>query len=259
MLLPLACVVLALGPLAVFAGFDSISFSPVQQCGNFTVNFSGGKPPSALPLTLTVVPFNSTPVFIEIPNSDWDDATLTGAAITFLPFAAGTSFVASLDDASGTGTGPVSDTMTVDTSDNSTCLHTNTTSSAPRYTIDGTLAQCEPFSVLYDKALVDAPPTIRAFVPKNISTPVNLTVWTPGNASYTMDVLAGEQVVLLLSDDTGFHQTTDLVLVKGTGSSPTSCLAASAATSQTSAAAASSGGLSTWVLRVHVIEALPHL
>ena len=41
---------------SVAARFASIQFSQVNQCGNFTIAFQGGKAPAALPLTLSVLP-----------------------------------------------------------------------------------------------------------------------------------------------------------------------------------------------------------
>ncbi len=226
MLISFASLLLAFGPPVVLSHFKSITFSAVQQCGNFSVNFSGGQVPSSLPLTLTVVPFNSTPIFIEIPISSWNTTTLTGASVTFLPFPADIEFVASLDDANGVGTGPVSDVIRVDPSDNSSCIPQVSSTPASRYTVDTPFAQCAPVDVRYDTNIVDTPPTIRAFVPRNASFFLNQTDVsnTAGQASFTMDALQGQQVVLLLSDDAGFKGTTDLLAVGGNSSSPTSCL-----------------------------------
>ena len=166
--LALASTLLAFGPQVVLS-FNSISFSAVQQCGNFSVQFSGGKLPTSLPLVLTVVPFNLTPISIEISSSSWNSVTLSGAAFTFLPFPADTQFVASLDDSNGIGTGPVSDIIRIDSSGNSSCLSNNTP--PPRYTISDSLSQCEDFYVKYDPTVVDSAPVVRAFVPKGPAPP----------------------------------------------------------------------------------------
>ncbi|KAJ3554857.1 hypothetical protein NM688_g2888 [Phlebia brevispora] len=229
--------ILLFGPLVAFARFDTITFSPVQQCGNFTVSFSGGKPPSSLPLTLTVVPLNGTPIAIDIPSTDWNSATVTGAAITFLPFPAGTAFVASLDDANGVGTGPVSAVITVDSSNNSSCLANGASEPAPRYTLASSLSQCELFDVQWTSSLVDGSPVVRAFVPNNMSMFANLTTsegTSPDEASYILGVPEGNQVVLTFSDDTGFQQATNLLVIGGNESSPTSCLSPTSAMSQSS-------------------------
>lgn len=221
--LALASTLLAFGPQVVLS-FNSISFSTVQQCGNFSVKFSGGKLPASLPLLLTVVPFNFTPIAIEIPTFNWNNTTLTGAAVTFLPFPADAQFVASLDDANGIGTGPVSDIMRIDSSSDSSCLSSGPTPA--RYELSDSPTQCRDFHVAYDPTVVDEAPEVRAFVPKGPSVFLNQDVpgSAVGSAAYSMAAAQGEQVVLMFSDDTGFKQTTDLLVVGGNSSSPTNCL-----------------------------------
>ncbi|EKM51615.1 uncharacterized protein PHACADRAFT_261862 [Phanerochaete carnosa HHB-10118-sp] len=223
--LALACTLLALGPQVVLS-FNTISFSAVEQCGNFSVHFSGGKLPASLPLTLTVVPFNLTPISIAISTYTWDPSKLTGAAVTFLPFAVDTRFVASLDDANGVGTGNVSEILQIDPSSNTSCLPMNYQSVAERYQVATPFSQCQDFDVTYDPSIVDTPPAVRAFVPKGPSVFLNqdVTASSTGTASYNMAVSQGEQVVLTFSDDTGFHQASDLLTVGGNASSSASCL-----------------------------------
>ena len=224
-LLALASIIVAFGPPAVLSRFESITFSTVQQCGNFTVLFSGGKPPAALPLSLTVVPFNLTPISIGIADSAWNNTTFKGAAITFLPFPAGTEFVASLDDANGNGAASVSDVIKIEPSADSTCLK-NIAIPAKRYTVDQPLSQCEDFVVTYDPSLVETPPNIRAFSPRESSFAVNETLMQesyPGQTLYTMDAFRGQQVVLMFSDDAGTREATGLLPVGGDTSSPSGC------------------------------------
>ena len=256
--LALASIVLAFGPQVVLS-FDSITFSTVQQCGNFSVHFSGGTLPSSLPLILTVVPFNLTPISIEISSSNWDPIELTGAAVTFLPLPAGTQFVASLDDSNSASTGPVSDVIRVDSSEDTSCLSASSSSIQQRYIVNSTLSQCQDFNVTYDPSVVDSPPTVRSFVPQGQSLFLNENVLasTLGRTAYSMAAKTGQQVVLAFSDDTGFRQATNLLSVGGDSSSSSGCLpnnqtstATSSSTSATSTAASSSshGGLSKWVL-----------
>ncbi|KAL6305840.1 hypothetical protein BKA93DRAFT_824638 [Sparassis latifolia] len=215
---------LVLGPHAVFSLFNSITFSAVEQCGNFSIYFSGGKLPAALPLTLTVVPFDSTPISIVLPASAWDNSTATGAAVNFLPLAAGVEFVASLDDARGVGTGLVSDVIQVQSSNDSTCLHQNETTR--HYVVGDDLQQCAPFNVTYNST-VDSVPTIRGFVPRGASFAVNQTESDdqPGTATYIMDVFRELQTVLLLSNNaTGYRETTALLAIGGDSMSSTSCI-----------------------------------
>ncbi|TCD70745.1 hypothetical protein EIP91_001774 [Steccherinum ochraceum] len=254
---------LVLGPQAVQSRFNTISFSSVEQCGSFSLNFSGGKPPSSLPLTLTVVPFNSTPISIIIPSFSWNSTTATGAAVTFLPLPAGAEFVASLDDALGRPTGLVSDVIAVEPSTNASCLLA--APPTPRYTLPdvGAFTQCSPFNISYQPGVVDVPPTIRAFVPKNESVLVNLVAAEgSGQATYTMDAAQGERVVLMLSDDTGFHQSSDLFVVNGDNSSSMGCLPAFktmvSSPDNSDGSPVSTGGISKYVYSPCLIM-IPHL
>lgn len=245
-------VVLAWGPRAVLSQFNTITFSSVRQCGNFSVHFSGGKPPSALPLTLTVIPFNSKPIAIVIPNTNWNPATANGAVVTFLPLPSGTDFVASLDDSYGQGTGLVSDIIRVGDSDDTSCLPSSSVVPQARYKLQDPqdLSQCEPYNVLFDPNVVDIPPRIRAFVPKNFSFFANRTGSASGSATYIMNAARGQQVALMFSDDTGFQQTTGLLNVGGDSQSSSACIPSTSflTTSTTQSSTSSSqGGLSRCV------------
>jgi hypothetical protein len=213
------------GPQGVLS-FNTITFSSVTQCGSFNVSFVGGQPPSALPLTLTVLPLDSTnPLSIPISRNAWNPKTSTGAAVTFLPIAAGMVFVASLDDANGVGTGLVSDVTKIQPSDNSSCLPAAsiaTTSTTP-YTLNGTLSQCLPFNVSFNSTTANAP-TIRAFSPRGSSFLVNSTSESNDMATFVMDDQRENEIVLLLDDGHGNRQTTDLITVQGDSSSSTDCL-----------------------------------
>lgn len=240
--LALASSLFAFGSQAVHARFHSIQFSPVEQCGNFTVAFSGGNLPEALPLSLTVVPFNLTPINIGIANMAWDNTTLEGAAFAFLPLPAGTQFVASLDDANGHSTAFVSDVIKVQPSDNTTCLPAVQTALS-RYTLDESISQCADFHVTYDASAISTPPKIRAFLPRTFAFPLPLdnTTSAAGNASYVADLFRGQQTVLMVSDDTGYRQSTNLLSVEGDSMSPTGCLPTFPASNQTTQMNANNG------------------
>ena len=217
----------ALAP-AADAKFASIQFSTVKQCGNFSVTFQGGKAPAALPLTLSVLPVNGTPIFIPLPFDVWNSTSETGAAITFLPLPEGTEFLASLDDANGRGTALVSDVLVIEASDSNdtSCLPTSRFPFVPRYTVNGTLNQCESFSVDFDATQNISSPTIRAFVPKGASFPINETeaTSTSGVDTYVMDVPRDSTAVLLFQDQSGYAETSTIVPILGDISSDTSCI-----------------------------------
>ncbi|KAI0366664.1 hypothetical protein BV20DRAFT_920146, partial [Pilatotrama ljubarskyi] len=225
-----AALALLLAPVPAAARFASISFSEVKQCGNFTVNFVGGKAPAALPLTLSVLPLNGTPVFITLPDTAWNATTETGSAINFLPLPAGTQFIASLDDAKGQGTALVSDILVIDPSDtdDTSCLPTNPAPFVPRYHVNSTLSQCEPFNVEFDTAQgVPAPSTVRGFIPKGASFPVsesNTTSDTAGVEAYIMDAQRGSQVIFLFEDGNGYSETSAPMPIFGNVESSTACI-----------------------------------
>lgn len=240
---------LALGPRSVFSRFDSITFSSVKQCGSFDIRFAGGKPPVSLPLTLTVVPFNSTPVSIMIPNFTWNSSTASGAAVTFLPFPVDTQFVASLDDLYGFPTGDVSDIIRIQSSDDTSCLPSNATTPPLRYNVkdEKEMSQCAPFDVTFDPTVVDVPPIVRGFVPKGDSFFMNRTAVTLGDATYTLSAPSGSSVVLLFSDDRGFKQTSKSMPVSNSPSGDSSCLVATNLSQETASVPAKQSGLSKYV------------
>ncbi|KII90764.1 hypothetical protein PLICRDRAFT_544993 [Plicaturopsis crispa FD-325 SS-3] len=215
--------VLAFGPLAV-RSFDHLTFSPVEQCGPFSISLTGSKESPTLPLTLTVIPFNSSaPLSIPISAGQWQDMTSSpsGANISFLPFAAGTSFVASVDDVNGQAVTTVSDVIGVQPSNTSSCVSANTTASYP-YTLTGTPTQCGAFNVSSDPNVVSGVKSVRAFIPKGPAFLLNRT--SPNSSSYVMSVKRGLQVVMLVSDGSSHQQTTSLETVQGDSTSSTACL-----------------------------------
>ncbi|KAI1794768.1 hypothetical protein LXA43DRAFT_85910 [Ganoderma leucocontextum] len=225
---PFAALAIALLPQAA-ARFASITFSTVNQCGNFSVQFAGGSAPSALPLSLSILPLNGTPFTIPLPLDVWNSTTQTGAAITFLPYPANTQFIASLDDANGQDAAVVSDVLVINPSDSgdTSCLPTNPTPFAPQYALNGSLAQCQSFSVDYDVAKNISSPTIRAFVPKGASFSIHETEAneTGGMDTYLMDVPRDSVVLLKYTDsNSGHSETTSLLPVLGDINSDTSCI-----------------------------------
>lgn len=217
--------VLAFGPQAVLSDFK-FSFSNVQQCGPFIISFShDGLSASTLPLTLTVLPFNSRAISIPIldsaPNS-------TGIYVTFLPLAAGTSFIASVDDATGENAGKISDVIKIlpSSNDNSTCLPPITNSPARLFKLDGTLSQCATFNIDYDPTVVHSAPSVRSFSPEGSATPLNMSSnqASNGTATYLMSTAHGKEVVLLIDDSPGDGETTQLITVGGDSTSDATCL-----------------------------------
>ncbi|KAI0311887.1 hypothetical protein OF83DRAFT_709763 [Amylostereum chailletii] len=247
---------LAWGPQVVLASFDFISFSSIEQCGPFNVTFDGGIPPAAMPLTLTVVPFNNTPISIQIPESAWNSTTSSGVYITLLPLAAGTTLIASLDDANGVSTGNVSDIIRIQGSDNTSCLGSPAIPPTHLFTLDSSVTQCEPFNVSFNSTVDPTPPSARVFVPLGPS--FNLTEEPSpqtGVGSYLMNVTRGKQVAVLYQDAAGNRESSQLITVDGDTSSSSNCLEAQPETSTAGVlgGASSSNNSSSGLPRVTII------
>ena len=213
---------LATGPYPVFS--FSFSVSDVQQCGQLRISFDGTPSIDDLPLSLTVVPFDSTlPLSIPIPNAAVQNA---GVMVSFLPYAARTSLVVAIDNASNMTETPVSKAFQVlpSSTGNSSCLSASATSSR-YYALPRSLRQCDRFNVTYNSSVVTQPPAIRMFKLKGPSIVMNATaVPAPGVATYQMLASYDSQVVLLLDDQLGHRETTPLIDVGGDPSSNQSCV-----------------------------------
>ena len=183
--------------------------------------------PAVLPLTLTIVPFDGVPISIPISSSSWDSSTSTGAAVTFLPLRAGAMFVASLDDAQGNPTGPTSDIIKVQESDNDSCVPPlSDTPQEKVFAIEGILGQCDPFNVSYDPFVVTQTPTVRGFIPIGPGSFLKQgrPSQTPGVQEFILAGLHGFQVTLLVDDGAGHREATKLTPIAGDSLSRLSCI-----------------------------------
>ena len=200
-----------------------IRFSSIQQCEPFNVTFLGTLP-TAFPLSLTVVPFGSSavPLSIPLPDPEWHSEASTGVAITFLPYPAGTVFIASLDDAQGRGMGFTSDVIRILQSDNASCV--STAEKTQTYTAKPPFSQCQPFNVTFDPTQA-VPPAVRLFVPNGPAFLLNQTQESPdpGTTSFIMAAFRGQPTVLLFRDGSDHLQSTDLLTVTGDVTSSNLC------------------------------------
>ncbi|ESK95785.1 hypothetical protein Moror_12397 [Moniliophthora roreri MCA 2997] len=212
---------LSLGPQVVLSqssfGFFRLGFAQVDQCQPFAINFRGDGKFNSTPTRLTVLPFDSVPVEIPVPEST---ANSTGLNLNFVPFASQTTFIASLDDDRNRSTTLVSDVIKVEPSQNNSCLSPSRQSTSP-FTIEGgQVSQCEDFTVAYTTPNA---PSIRLFSPNGFSFPLRMTSNSNGKATYTMTAFRGIQVLLLFDDGNGARRTSPLLSVFGSSSSSTQC------------------------------------
>jgi hypothetical protein len=224
---------LIFAPRCALSVFQFVAYSArVNQCGPFNVSFSGGSPPAALPLTLTVIPFNSTPLAFTIPGSVWDNSTGSVSYATLLPLPAGVAFMASLDDAEGNSAALVSEVIQVEPSTDTSCLPSNTAAPAPFRLLNSTVSQCSPFSVSRNTSSLDQSLSTRVFIPTSLSSKLQLEAFhkSQGVETFTfiMSVVGGFYIALLFDDDQGNRQVSDLLLV---GDGPSGCLQSSSALS----------------------------
>ena len=239
---------LVFAPRSAFSVFDFVAYpGAVSQCGVFNVSFSKGTLPAALPLTLTILPFNSTPLNFPVPNSAWDNSTSSGSFVTFLPLPAGVALMAALVDAAGNSAAPISDVLQVQPSANTSCL-SNTTAPVPFQLVDNTVSQCSPFTVSRNTSSLNHPISTRVFIPGAQS--FKLKKWAAYQESdgidmftFIMNVAQGIDVALLFNDGVGNRRVSDLLSVQGDENSPSGCLSPDSP-QPTSAALSGSQGLS---------------
>lgn len=217
--------VLAFGPQAVLSLITlKFQISEVKQCEPVTMTFVGNTGPDAIPMFLTLIPFGSSPLSIPIPNAAADSS---GVYVTFVPFAAGTNFVASLDDATGENVAKVSDVIRVLPSDtgNTTCLPTGP--SPTFFTLNNsTFSQCEEFTLSYDRSVISRAPSGRFYSPKGSSRVLKLKSDDPttGTATYVMNFDRGKQVVFVFDDGSAHQESSGLISIVGDTSSTKDCI-----------------------------------
>ncbi|KAF8073874.1 hypothetical protein FPV67DRAFT_1666622 [Lyophyllum atratum] len=218
--------VLAFGPQVVLSLDFKFELSEVKQCEPVSITFVGNST-KAVPMRLTLVPFNSTPISIPIPNAA---ANTSGVYVTFFPFAAGTNFLASLEDATGENVAKVSDIIRVlpSSTGNTTCLPaSNGSANNTHLTVnDSTFSQCEQFSLTYDRNVIYRAPSVRLYSPKGPSRLLNSTAddTATGIATYLMSFDRNKEVVLVFDDGFDHRQSTALITVSGDTSSSKACL-----------------------------------
>ncbi|EAU85970.2 hypothetical protein CC1G_02993 [Coprinopsis cinerea okayama7 len=202
------------------------NFSEVQQCQPFTFSLNGQLPTEApVATSLSIIPFGSNPVVIPIPNAQ---AISGGLFSSFVPFPAGTRFVAALEDGQGATMIRVSDVMEVQPSqvaNSDRCLDPDP-SPTRHFTVEESPSQCGQLALAYNVTSIPQAPRVRVYSPLGFSFFLNQTSDDPstGTATYLMSVSRGKQVVLLVDGGNGIRETSALLTVVGNSSSPQECL-----------------------------------
>ncbi|KAG6878501.1 hypothetical protein C0993_005430 [Termitomyces sp. T159_Od127] len=206
-------VVLALGPRVVISTSEAITIqlSNVVQCEPVSFILTGQ--PHATPTWLTLVPFSSAPVFIPITNTS---STLNSVNVTFVPFAAGTDFIASLDDANHSSVAEVSDIVRVlpSPSRDVSCLVKSDGRAGSDYVLNtNTVSQCENFTLQYNRTAIFQTPTVRLFNPEGPSLLLKSTSddTATGVATYLLSFVRNKEVVLVFDDGAGHNASSAIM------------------------------------------------
>jgi len=189
------------------------NLTSVQQCAPMLLSFSGlNSTVSRAPASLTILPFNSTATVIPLLNFTLSN----GIGLNFLPLAAGSQFIVSLDDVGGSNVINISDIIPVlpSPNNNSTCI-SNSGGVLPKSfaLASPVVSQCQNFTINYNTTMVSQAPNVRLYSPSGPSLLLPLTSDNPtlGVATYTMAFFYGRGIVLLMDDGRGIKETTSLL------------------------------------------------
>lgn len=173
----------------------TFSFGDATQCDDFPISWSGGSPPFSLQLT----PLFGTPRTVQIPSSSFSNGR--GSFQTQLPFNISSSFIATLSDASGFGTGGTSSVLKVGKPVGN--INCNVTDPGVDFffELNTALQQCRPYTFSgYDKAV--QPITITGVVPGGTSFFLNPPTG-PTSYDWLADAAAGTSIIFIMTDSQG--------------------------------------------------------
>ncbi|PVG02305.1 hypothetical protein CPB86DRAFT_780727 [Serendipita vermifera] len=155
-------------------------------------------PDGTPPFYMFITPPSGTPRNISIPESAWDGSK--GSFFTTLNLTAGQSFVLTMSDATGFGTGGNSDLLTVGGASNAQC---NTTNPGTSFSFQGssTIEQCGTYTI---NSLSDVPQPVR--VQGIIPVGSSFTLTPPEDSpsyNWTVNVASGTRILFFMTDNEG--------------------------------------------------------
>ncbi|KAJ3786195.1 hypothetical protein GGU10DRAFT_311453 [Lentinula aff. detonsa] len=242
--------ILSLGPQAAL-GSLKLNISQVTECEPVFISFRGQFNSSLqqVPLSLQILPFNSTPSLISLPSYT---ANSTGVNVTFLPVPVNTEFVATLTSPSGS-ISSVSDIFEVSAGSpqNTACLPRTTFTPSFEIQDPANLSQCEDFTVSFNGR---SPPVVELFNPRGHAYPLNLTSSSNKTATYSLAAIRQSQILLnFIATDGGQNQTSPLLTVQGDAFSSTSCFPTSNHTDENTSKSKSQTGKSSGISKGTII------
>lgn len=173
----------------------TFSYGASTQCNNFPISWSGGSPPFSLQLT----PLFGTQRTVSIPSSAVNNGQ--GSFQTQLPFPVNQSFIATLSDASGFGTGGTTPVMKVGPSVGNQQCNTTDPGVDFFFELNDALTQCNRYTISgYDGAV--QPITITGIIPGGSAFFLNPPVG-PTSFDWIADVSAGTSIIFIVTDSQG--------------------------------------------------------
>ena len=240
------------------------SYSEATQCGPFNVTWGGLNVTTGSPWVLLILPFDTQPVIVDLPDSSYNNATKIGNyMLDNLPLRGGIQFIVSMDDGNGTlfahailfrgsydpsglflptgrATGGISLIKTVGNSSDASCLTENALSTSSFFTLDPTIPfQCSPQTISWDSTRYQEPPTIRVLIPGGQYVGLDSSsLRTTAQLSWDVYIREGTQFVLLVEPALNQNisrvnntRTSPLITVTGKSSEGDTCLNANSPSS----------------------------
>ena len=188
------------------------NFTDVGQCEQIMISFNGPLTTRRTPTRISIIPLNSSPIFIPFPNVS---LISSGLGLTFLPLPSGANFLATLDDDTGDNVINVSDLIRIlPTAQNRTdCLPPVATAAPRQFQLVTPPRQCETFTIRYNTTVVKRAPNVRLYSPKGPSflLPVQTDDTARGRATYNMNYPRGFEIVLVMDDGREARESTSLL------------------------------------------------
>ncbi|EPQ60555.1 hypothetical protein GLOTRDRAFT_113163 [Gloeophyllum trabeum ATCC 11539] len=200
----------------------SFSFGTPTQCDDLTVTWTGG----TAPFQLSFIPVFGTPRNISIPSSAFSDGK--GSYQTQVPFESNHKIAVVMSDATGFGSGGVSELIAVGKSVGNKQCNTTDPGVAFEYQLNTALQQCRPYTFSAYSGAVQ-PVTIMGLVPGGqifyLHPPTG-----PTSFDWVADAGAGTSLIFVMTDSAGRQGGSSDVQIVGI-SDDTSCINSNSPTS----------------------------
>lgn len=200
----------------------TFDFGTPTQCDNFPISWTGGSPP----FELVLAPEFGTPRTFSVPSASFTNGQ--GSFQAQIPFLKGHSFIAIMSDATGFGSGGVTDVLTVGSSVSNTNCNTTDPGVDFFFELNTALQQCRPYTFDNYTGAVQ-PVTITGVIPGGETFVLNPPTG-PTTYEWIANLADGVSVMWIMSDSQGRKGGSSDVKVVGATDDKT-CLNADSPTS----------------------------